>query len=101
MFDEQEDSLDTHNMVVIFEYVQGCMNVFVDMHGRVEKPIVSISFGNILITEEVEQEQQTLMNEVCISVFVNQEEIIFHGFQDHVAILLQSSMKEEFVSFIS
>jgi hypothetical protein len=34
LFDEQEDSLDTHNMVVIFEDVQGCMNVFVDMHGK-------------------------------------------------------------------
>jgi hypothetical protein len=28
LFDEQEDSLDAHNMVVIFEYVQECMNVF-------------------------------------------------------------------------
>jgi hypothetical protein len=44
LFDEQEDSLDAHNMVVIFEDVQGCMNVFVDMHGRVDKAIFSISF---------------------------------------------------------
>jgi hypothetical protein len=101
LFDEQEDSLDAHNMVVIFEDVQECMNVFVDMHGRVDKPIASISFENVLRTEEIEQEQQTLMKEACLSVFVHQEEMIFHGFQDPVAILLQSSVKEEFVSFIS
>jgi hypothetical protein len=41
------------------------------------------------------------MNEACLSVFVHQEEIIFHGFQDHVAILLQSSVKKDFFSFIS
>ena len=29
LFDEQENSLDTHNMVVIFEDVQGCRNVFI------------------------------------------------------------------------
>ena len=50
MFDEQEDSLDTHNMVVIFEDVQGCMTVFINMHGRVDKPIASISFENVLRT---------------------------------------------------
>jgi hypothetical protein len=101
LFDEQEDSLDTHNMDVIFEDVKGCMNFFVDMHGRVYKPIVAISFDNILRTKEIEQEQQTLMNEACLSVFVHQEEMIFHGFQDTVVILLQSLVKEEFVSFIS
>jgi len=101
LFDEQEDSLDAHNMDFIFEYVQECMNVFVDMHGRVDKPIASISFENVLRTEEIEQEQQTLMKEACLSIFVHQEEMMFHVFQDLVAILLQSSMKEEFVSFIS
>jgi hypothetical protein len=55
LFDEQDDSLDTHNMVVIFEYVQGFMNVFVDMHEKVDKPIASISFENVLRTEEIEQ----------------------------------------------
>jgi hypothetical protein len=100
LFDEQEDSLYARNMDVTFEDVQECMNVFVDTHGRVEKPIVVISFENILRTEEIEQEQQTLMKEACLSVFSHQEEMIFHSFQDSVAILLQSSMKE-FVSFIS
>jgi hypothetical protein len=100
LFDEQEDILDAHNMVVIFEDVQECMNIFVDMHGRVDKPIASISFENVLRIEEIEKKQQTLMKEACLSVFVHQEEIIFHGFQDPVAILLQSSVKEEF-SFIS
>ena len=88
-------------MTVIFEDVQVCMHFFVDMHGRVEKPIVAISFDNVLRTEEIEQKQQTLMKEACLSVFVHQEEMIFHGFKDTVSILLQSSMKEEFVSFIS
>jgi hypothetical protein len=41
------------------------------------------------------------MKDACLFVFARQEEMIFHGFQDPVAILLQSSMKEEFVSFIS
>ena len=41
------------------------------------------------------------MKESCLLVFVHQEEMIFHGFQDTVAILLQSSLKEDFVSFIS
>ena len=64
------------------------MNFFVDMHGRVDKPIASISFENFLKTEEIEQEKQTLMKEACLSVFSHQEEIFFHGFQDPVAILL-------------
>jgi hypothetical protein len=40
------------------------------------------------------------MKEACLSVFAHQEEIIFHGFQDPMAILLQSSVKEEFVLLI-
>jgi hypothetical protein len=101
LFDEQEDNLDAHNMVVIFEDVQECMNVFFDMHGRVDKPIGAILFENVLKIEEIEQEQQTLMKETCLSVFSHQEVMIFHGFPDPVAILLQYSVKEDFVSFIS
>jgi hypothetical protein len=37
----------------------------------------------------------------CLSVLFHQEEMIFHGFQDPLAILLHSSVKEELVSFIS
>ena len=81
MFDEQEDSLDANNIVV-----QECMNVFVEMHGEVDKPISSISFENVLKSEEIEQEQQTLMKEAFLSVFAHQEKMIF---QDPVAILLQ------------
>ena len=77
------------------------MNVFVEMHRKVNKPIVAISLENILRIEEIEREQQTLMKEACLSVFSHQEEMIFHGFQDLVAILLQYSVKEDFVSFIS
>jgi hypothetical protein len=88
LFDEQKNSLDAHNMVVIFEDVQECMNVFVDMHGRVDKPIASISFENVLRTEKIEQRQQTLMKEACLSVFVYQEEMIFH---DPVACYMENS----------
>jgi hypothetical protein len=42
LFDEQEDSLDIPNMVVIFEDVQECMDVFFEMHGKVDKPIATI-----------------------------------------------------------
>jgi hypothetical protein len=71
------------------------------MHGILDKPITGISFESVTRTEEIEQEQQTLMKEACLLVFACQEEMIFHDFQDHMAILFQSAMKEEFVSFIS
>jgi hypothetical protein len=96
-FDEQEDA---HNMAVTFEDVQECINVFVEMCGKVDKPIVAISFENVLKTKEIEQKKQTLMKEACLVVFSHQEDMTCHGFQDPVAILLQSSVKEEFVSFI-
>jgi hypothetical protein len=86
-FDEQKDNLDAHNMAIIFEE---CMNVFLEVHGEVGKPISAISFENVLKIEEIEQEQQTLTKESRIFVFSHQEEMIFHGFQDPVAILLQS-----------
>jgi hypothetical protein len=100
-FDEQKDNPNAHSMDVMFKDVQGCMNVFVDMHGILDKPIGGISFVSVPKTEEIEQEQQTLMKEACLSVFAHQEEMIFNDFQDPVAILLQSSMKEDFFPFIS
>jgi hypothetical protein len=48
LFDEQEDIIYTHSMVVIFEEVKRCMNVFVEVHGMVDKPIATISFENTL-----------------------------------------------------
>jgi hypothetical protein len=71
------------------------------MHGRLDKPIASISFENVLRTKEIEKEQQTLMKEAFLPIFAHQEEMTFHGFQDPMSILLQFSVKEEFVSFIS
>jgi hypothetical protein len=65
LFDEQENNIDAHNMDFIFEEVQECMNVFFDMHGRVDKPIAAISFKNVLRTEKIEQRKQTLMKEAC------------------------------------
>ena len=49
------------------------MNVFVEMHGEVVKPIATISFENVLKTKEIEQEQQTLMKEAFLPVFAHQE----------------------------
>jgi hypothetical protein len=88
-------------MDIIFKVFQGCVKVLVDMHGILDKPIVGISFESAPRTEEIEQEKQTLMKEACLSIFSHQEEIIFHDFQDPMAVLLQSTVKEEFVSFIS
>ena len=53
---------------------------FVDMHGKIDKPIPAISFENVLRTEEIKKEQQTLTKEACLFVFDHQEEMIFHGF---------------------
>jgi len=86
---------------VTFENVQECMNVFFEMHGEVDKAIAAISFENVLRTEEIKKEQQTLTKEACPFICSHQEEINFHGFQDPVTILLQSSVKEDFVLFIS
>ena len=66
------------------------MNVFVEMHGEVDKPIASISFENVLKTEEIERRQQTLVEETCLFVLVRQEETIFHGFHDHVACYMEN-----------
>jgi hypothetical protein len=51
---------------------------FFDMHGRVDKLIVAVSFENVLRTEKIEQRQRTHMKEACLYVFVYQGEMIFH-----------------------
>jgi hypothetical protein len=71
------------------------MNVFVDMHGKVDKLISSIPFENVLRIEEIEQEQQTLMKRVGLSVFVHQEEIIFHDFYDPMACYIENSNNQD------
>jgi hypothetical protein len=55
LFDEQEDSLGAYYMAFIFEYVQEYMNIFVDMHRQEDKPIIAISFEDVLRTKEIEQ----------------------------------------------
>jgi len=40
LFDEQEDI----PMALIFEYVQGCTNISIDMHGKVDEPSIVILF---------------------------------------------------------
>jgi hypothetical protein len=76
------------------------MDVFVDIHGILDKPITGISFESFPRIKEIEQEQQTLMKEACLSVFSHKKEMNFHDFKDLVAILLQYLVKGEFVSFI-
>jgi hypothetical protein len=66
LFDEQEDSLDAYYMAIIFEDVQEYMNIFVDMHGQEDKPIVVISFENVLRTEEIGKKQLTLMKDAFL-----------------------------------
>jgi hypothetical protein len=88
LFDEQEDNLGAYYMAFIFKDVQEYMNIFVDMHGQADKPIITISFEYVLRTEEIEQKQLTLMKDTCLSVFAHQGEMIFHDFQDPMAILL-------------
>jgi hypothetical protein len=95
LFDEQDDGLNTYNLPVISEDAQRCMDVFVDMHGKVDKLIFAISFENVLRTKEVEQEQQTLMKEACLSVFIHQEEMIFHEFYDPMACYMESSNNQD------
>jgi hypothetical protein len=63
------DSLGAYYMAVIFEDVQEYMNIFVDMHGQADKPIVAISFEDVLRTKEIEQKQLTLMKDTCLSWF--------------------------------
>ena len=41
------------------------------------------------------------MKDTCLSVFAHQGKIIFCDFQDPMAILLQSSVKDKYASFIS
>jgi hypothetical protein len=60
-------------MAVIYEEVQGCVNIFVDTHGRVDKAIASISFEDVLRAEVIEQEKQTLVKEARPSVLVHQK----------------------------
>jgi hypothetical protein len=45
---------------------------------------------NVLRTEEVEQEQQTLVKEACPSVLVHQKEMFSHVFHDPVACYMES-----------
>ena len=61
------------------------MNVFVDMHGRVDKPIASISFENIPKIEEMKQEKKILVKEACFSVLPPEKETFFHVFHDPMA----------------
>jgi hypothetical protein len=95
LFDEQEDSLDTYNLAVISEDVQGYMNVFVDMHRKMNKLITAISFENVPRMEEIEQEQQTLMKEAGLFVFVHQEEMIFHDLYNPVACYMKISNNQD------
>ena len=53
LFDKKKSSFDTHNMDVMFEYVQGCMDGFFDLHERDENLIVSFSFDDVLVIDDI------------------------------------------------
>jgi hypothetical protein len=84
LFDEKEDSLDTHNMVAIFEDVQECMDVFVD------KPIANIPFEKNLRIKEIKREQKTLVREACSSVLTPKKEMFPHVFHDPMACYMEN-----------
>ena len=44
-------------MDVMFEYVQGCMDGFVDLHEREEKSIVAFLFDDVLGIEDIGQNE--------------------------------------------
>jgi len=77
-------------MAVILENVRGCMNTFVEMHGKVDKPIAAISSENTLRIEEVEQEQQKLVKEACPSVITPKKEMLSHVFHDPMAYYMKN-----------
>ena len=52
-FDKKKSSFDTHNMDVMFEDVQGCMDGFVDLHEREDKYIVAFLFDDVLGIEYI------------------------------------------------
>jgi hypothetical protein len=89
LFDEQKDNLDAHKMVFIFEYVQGCMNVSIEMHGKMEKPIAVISFENTFTIEEVEKEQKTLVRETYFSILTPKKEMCPHVFHDPMEFYIE------------
>jgi hypothetical protein len=66
------------------------MNVFVDIHGRVDKPISSISFENVLRTEEIKKEQQILVKEACPSVLTTKKEVVSHVSHDPMACYMEN-----------
>jgi len=101
LFDKQKSSFDTHNMDVMFEDVQGCMDGFVDLHERENKSIVAFLFDDVLGIKDIGQQKPSIMNEFSPKGFTHQEEVIFHDYQDCLVSLFQSSVEVEFSSFIS
>jgi hypothetical protein len=59
------------------------MDLFLSIHLKSKTTV------HFLRTKEVEQEQQTLMKEACLSVFVHQEEMFSHVFHDPVACYME------------
>ena len=69
------------------------MDIFVDLHGRVDKSVVYFLFDDVLGIEDIKQKKPSVMNEFIAHGFTYQEEVIFHDYQDHLVSLSQSSMK--------
>ena len=61
LFDKKKSSFDTHNMDIMFEDVQGCMDGFVDLHEREEKFIIAFLFDDVLGIEDIGKKNPSIM----------------------------------------
>lgn len=101
LFDKQKISFDAHNMDVMFEDVQGCMDGFVDLRGREDKYVVAFLFDDVLGIEDTGQQRPSIMNEFNPHGFTHQEKVIFYDCQNCLVSLFHSSMKVKSLSFTS
>lgn len=100
LFNKKKNIFDTHNMDVMSEDVQGCMDGFVDLHEREDNFIIVFLFDDVLGIKDIGQKKPSIMNEFNSHGFNHQEKVFFHGFQDPMVSLFQSSSKTNFVFLV-
>jgi len=96
LFDEQEDNL----MVVIYEYVQGCTHISIEMHGKMGEPSAAISFENTLRIEGVKIEQKNLVRGTCVSILTFKKEMCPHVFHDPMSYYLEDLCNQNLQSVV-